>query len=446
MTQSSARRCPQCKTLVPSDQSYCHQCGSLVEVHANAPTVMSRTLSSMQMPPVPSDPYSDPTQIAPWRMSTVPSDPYSKPIQGAPVPSDPYSASTPVASSLAGVSQQPAANSSLPLQAALIPPLQRRAVRSLKRVGCALGITFVLLLALFSGVGYFLMHSISSQSTSGGGSNFDAIPTQSPMITTPLGETITYSSVIITLVNAQQASRFADDNSTTSGGALRLNIHENQAAPLDTGGSTTDPYYGYDKTFNLVLPGGKVIDYAGIKTSSGPTGKASQDNWLDFSVSTAIKVNQLTLRLGSTNEAQMDVPLVAHANLSIYQPQVAHLTTRVPYGDTFWTLTTASKQWSNGGKQAGQGQRFLVLAVSVDNPSSSDVNAFPPDYVRLQVGGNQLAEANDNLPTGFAAGTTGSKGLLAFLVPQDSTSFSLVLLGNGTAHASNQATLSFTLP
>jgi hypothetical protein len=118
----------------------------------------------------------------------------------------------------------------------------------------------------------------------------------------------------------------------------------------------------------------------------------------------------------------------------------------MPYGDTFWTLTTASKQWSNGGKQAGSGQRFLVLAVNVDNPSSSDVNAFPPDYVRLQVGGNQVAEANDSLPTGFAAGTTGSKGLVAFLVPQDSTSFSFVLLGNGTAHASSPAIIPFAIP
>jgi hypothetical protein len=118
----------------------------------------------------------------------------------------------------------------------------------------------------------------------------------------------------------------------------------------------------------------------------------------------------------------------------------------VPYGDTFWTLTTASKQWSNGGKQADKGQLFIVVAVNVDNPSSSDVNAFPPDYLRLQVGGNQIAEANDSIPTGFVAGTTGSKGLVAFLVPQNSTSFSLVLLGNGTAHASSQATIPFAIP
>jgi hypothetical protein len=219
-------------------------------------------------------------------------------------------------------------------------------------------------------------------------------------------------------------------------------VHESQSAPLDTGGSTTDPYYGYDKAFNLVLPGGKVIAPDYTKIAGGPTGKASQDNWFDFSVPLGVKVDQLTLRLGSTNEAQMDVPLTAHADLSAYQPKVVHLTTRVPYGDMFWTLTTASKQWSDGGKQAGKGQRFLVVAVNVENPSSSDVNAYPPDYVRLQVDGNQIAETNDSLPTGFAAGTTSSKGLVAFLVPQESTSFSLVLLGNGTA----QATIPFEIP
>src|SRR5205807_4300505 len=101
-------------------------------------------------------------------------------------------------------------------------------------------------------------------------SNADATPTQSPVITTPLGETITYSSVIITLVNAQQASRFADDNSTASIGALRLNIHESQSAPLDTGGGTTDPYYGYLKPFHLILPGGNIIDPEGSKIVTGP--------------------------------------------------------------------------------------------------------------------------------------------------------------------------------
>lgn len=406
MIQSFTRPCPRCGTSAPIDQQYCQHCGSPMEASANDPTVISREFSSSQMPPVPSDPYTGPTLLA----------------------------SSPV-----GVPQQPVSNYAPPLQPAYMPPSQKKAGRSL-------GIVIVLILVLLLGAaGYFLVHLIGSRSANVGGSNSDATPTQSPMMTTPLGETITYSSVIITLVNAQQTSSFADDNSTSSGGALRLNIHESQTAPLDTGGGTTDPYYGYDKAFNLLLPGGSVIAPNRTKIASGPTGKGSQDNWLDFSVSTGVKVNQLVLRIGDSNEAQMDVPLTANANLSAYQPKVIHFTTRVPYGDTFWTLTTASKQWSNGGKQAGSGQRFLVLAVNVDNPSSSDVNAFPPDYVRLQVGGNQIAEANDSLPTGFAAGTTGSKGLMAFLVPQDSTSFSFVLLGNGTAHASSPATIPFAI-
>ncbi len=413
MVQSSLWRCPHCGTPVPSEQRYCQRCGSLMEASTSAPTVISRTLPSSQGPSSPPDPYSAPTEVA---------------------------------FSPARVPQVPVSNYSPPLQAASLSPQPKKAGRGLKRARFGLGIAAVLILVLlFGAASYFLVHFIGSRSANAGASNPEATPTQAPIITTSLNETITYSSVIITLVNAQQASRFSDDNSTSAVGALRLNIRESQSAPLDTGGGTTDPYYGYGKPFNLVLPDGKVIGPDGTRLVSGPTGKASQVNWLDFSVSMGVKVSQLSLRIGDTNEAQMDVPLRTDADLSAYQPRIVHLTARVPYGDTFWTLTDAYKQWSDGGKQAGKGQRFLVLAVSVDNPSSSDVNAFPPDYLRLQVGGNQIAEANDNLPIGFAAGTTNSKGLVAFLVPQESTSFSLVLLGNGTAHASEQASIPFTI-
>lgn len=432
MAQASTRKCPHCGTSAAREQQYCHQCGSPIEASASAPTALSTTISSSQIPPTPLDPYLAPTVKAP----------YSAPTEKAPPRADPYAAPTEKAPPRAGASQQPVANYALPLAAAYMVSQNRSTRRGLRRVGCSLGIAAAVILVLLSGVGYFFLHAINSQSTSTASSNPDATPTQSPIITTPLNETVTYASVIIKLVSAQQANRFVDDNSTSSVGALRLNVHESQSAPLDTGGGTTDPYYGYDKAFNLILPGGKAIGPDSTKIVSGPTGKASQDNWLDFSVPTGIKVNQLTLRIGNNNEAQMDVPLSANARLSIYQPQVVHLTTRVPYGDMFWTLTTASKQWSDGGKQAGSGQRFIVLAVSVDNPSSSDVNAFPPDYIRLQVGGNQIAEANDSMPTEFAPGTTGSKGLVSFLVPPDSTSFSLVLLGNGTANA----TIPFNIP
>lgn len=381
MGQSFSWRCSRCATLVPNGQPYCPQCGQPL---GESTHLAQRAAFSQQIPP------------------------------GAPIPL-----------------------ASLPLQD------MRTGRRSFKRVGCLVGMGALILVLVLGSAGYLLARMAGARLANAGGSIPDATPTQSPIKTTLLGETITYSSVIITLVSAQQASRFADDNSTSSVGALRLNIHESQSAPLDTGGSRTDPYYGYDKPFHLLLPGGKLISSEGAKNASGPTGKATQDNWIDFSVPTTLPVNQLSLRIGDTNEAQMDVPLRANADLSAYQPQVVHPATRVAYGGMFWTLTTASKQWSDGGKQAGKGQRFLVVAVSVDNPSSSDVNGYPPDYLRLRVNGTLIAEANDNLPLGFAAGTSGSKGLVAFLVPEQSTSFVLVLLGNSSTQ---QATIPFTLP
>ena len=49
--------------------------------------------------------------------------------------------------------------------------------------------------------------------------------TQAPLTTTPINATVTYSSVDITILNAQQATSFADDRDTPAHGVVRLNLH-----------------------------------------------------------------------------------------------------------------------------------------------------------------------------------------------------------------------------
>ena len=104
-----------------------------------------------------------------------------------------------------------------------------------------------------------------------------------------------------------------------------------------------------------------------------------------------MNVNQLILRIGTDTEVQMDIALTGHADLSQYQPRQVSPNTRVAYGPMFWTLTTASIQLSDDGKQADKGMRFIVVTLKIENPSTQDLHTYPPDYVRLQAGGGTIA-------------------------------------------------------
>jgi hypothetical protein len=409
MVHSPTHSCSRCGSPVARGQQFCQNCGTPVDANANNPTISAFEGKTVLAPPPPPDSYVHRQLVAP-------------PVAYSPQTQQNFQQVPPHA--------QP----------------QKNASRGLfKRLGISLVLVVLLALVACSAAGYVGWKWITSQAAPGTTSadTQNNVP-QPPITTTPINETVTYSSVMITIVNAQQAARFADDSSTSSPGALRLNLDERQSVPLDTGGGNTDPYYGYTDNFTLLLPGGNSIAPLDTKIGSGPTGGGKQTNWIDFPVSTSIKVNQLTLRIGKNTEAQMDIPLTGHADLSAYQPKTISPNTHTRYGDMTWTLTEASAQLSNGGRQADKGMRYIVVAVSVDNPTSQDINAYSPDYVRLQVGGNQIAPETSTIAA-FPAGTTGTKGLAAFLVPQDSTSFALILLPNVLTGATNQASIPFQI-
>jgi len=302
----------------------------------------------------------------------------------------------------------------------------------------------LLLLLILGTAGYFVLKNVGSRSGSQG-SNSTA-STSSVVTTTPINATVTYASVNITIVNALQATKFADDTSTSAPGVVRLNIHAVQNGVNDTNeGSSIDAYYNYPSSFALILPGGSKVALVGYEDVNGPTKKGNQTTWIDFPVPTSVKVNQLVLQIGKDTEAQLDIPLTGQANLSQYQAKQVSPNGRVQYGGMFWTLTTATAKLSDGGAQADKGKHFIVLALKIDNPSSQGSNAYPPDYIRLQFGGTTISETNDTIPT-TTAGTSNLTGLVAFLVPQENTSFTLLLLPSDLNGATSQATIPFQFP
>ena len=181
-----------------------------------------------------------------------------------------------------------------------------------------MGVILLLLLLLLGGGGFFAFRFVTNRggNIANTGVKSEITTTQAPLTTTPINATVTYASVDITILNAQQATSFADDRDIPAHGVVRLNLHAVQNGADDTNsGSSIDPYYHYSTAFALILPGGRKVPPAGYKEVNGPTKKGNQTTWIDFPVPTSVKVNQLVLQIGKDTEAQLDIPLTGQANL-----------------------------------------------------------------------------------------------------------------------------------
>ena len=309
-----------------------------------------------------------------------------------------------------------------------------------------MGIILLLLLLLLGAGGFFALRFVTGRgsNTVNTGTNNEITPTQAPLITTPINTTVTYASVNITILNAQQATSFADDTGTPAQGVLRLNLHAVQS-DVNNVYFASAPAYAYGESFALLLPGGSKVALGSSKAISGPDRKGDQTTWIDFPASTGLKVDQMILQIGKDTEEQLQIPLTGHADLSQYQPKQSAPDLRVPFGSMFWTLKTATFKLSDSGTQVAKGMRFLVLTFSLDNPGTEGLNAFPPDFIRLQYGGTTIA-LEQAVIGDAAAGTTNTQGLVSFLVPQDTTAATFILLPGHTPGATNQAAIPFQIP
>ncbi|HLZ55783.1 MAG TPA: zinc ribbon domain-containing protein, partial [Ktedonosporobacter sp.] len=398
MTQSTTHSCASCGSTVPDTMRFCPNCGTPAGV-PQAP------------PPPPVDSYAQTQRVAPF--TAYPQQNNQPAYQSPPAQKD----------------YQP------PVQNVQPPPAYARPQKNSSRGMLKVAVIFLLLILVLGAAGYFAFHALSSRGGTAArtGTTSETTPTQAPLITTPINATVTYASVNITIINAQQATSFADDTGTPAQGVVRLNLHAVQSDVTNVN-FTSAPTYAYGESFALLLPGGNKVALGGYKDISGPAQKGDQTTWIDFPASTGLKVGQMTLQIGKDTEEQLQVPLTGHADLSQYQPKQSAPNLRVPFGGMFWTLKTATLKLSDSGTQVDKGMRFLVLTFSLDNPGTDGLNAFPPDYIRLQYGGTTIV-LDQAVIGDAAAGTTNIPGIVSFLVPQDTTAATFILLPGHTPGA-----------
>jgi hypothetical protein len=245
--------------------------------------------------------------------------------------------------------------------------------------------------------------------------------------------TITYSSVQITFTSIQQANEFSDDSFTTSYSSLskkknyvRINFSEEQQAERSS-------YYSYRSALRLLLPDKSVLTPLKTLEYSGPERGVKRTNWADFETRELLDLSQLTLRLGSADEAQMELPLKDGTDVSKYQPKKITLNKQFQYATLNWTLKGATQSYYFQGKQARTNKVYITVELRADNNSVSRLY-FYSDFVRLQAGETVAkteygSDLNDF--TVVEPDTTNHQGTATFLVPPSNSYTLQFLAGRG---------------
>ncbi len=264
--------------------------------------------------------------------------------------------------------------------------------------------------------------------------------------TTAIDATVTYANDAITVVDATLAKSFTDDTHAAADGMslLRLNFKEQTTDIAPTLGNG-----GNDNTMHLILPNGNPVNEVGAQESAVPPASTARTNWVDFEVPSTVNVSQLILRLGVGTEHQIDVPLKAHTDVSKYQARTITPNTAIKYAGLNWTLVSATWTLSAQGNQAGKDMSYVILSFKVENPTTDPayIDNGTKEAFRLKVADTSAAPTYSTFPSAIQPGETGITGTLGFLVAQDSTAFTLLMLvTQNTFTSTTQVATPFQIP
>jgi len=416
VSQMPGRSCPNCGAPITANQRFCTNCGAILEALSQPPSQYGN------QPPIQNYPQSWETpQYA--QQQQVP--PYMQQPQQQPQQS-------PIAEALGALGLL-----------FLLRRYRRGYVPRRQSSGCCgCLVLFVIFLLVFGLPTFFITsHSIPNFSKYlNSSNNVSVLTTQPPITTQQINQAVPYGGVDITIVSVQQSQAFLDDNNSGTKGMLRLNLKETSR----TGRGS----FFYADVARLILPDKSTVAPLNEQQLDSPGAGVTRTNWLDFPVPTSIQIGQLTFQLGKNTEAQVSVPLTGKADVTQYQPKTAQLNVSTHYEGLTWTIISATVSLSDDGKQADKGMHYVMVAMKMDNPTSSDFNAYWGDYIRLQAGGTTSApevdSTSDSFPLGIPAGSAGKTGSLTFLLPDSNTSYILILLAKpNLIPPINQATANF---
>lgn len=261
---------------------------------------------------------------------------------------------------------------------------------------------------------------------------------QSTIKTSKQNTAVTYAGMTVTVRSIQQAQNFLDDPQTANDGMVRLNLQEQN--------TTTVPIsWDYNASARLIVQGKPAIAPTYVKSKTSIAPGTTQTSVVDFAVPNGGNLSSMVFQLGSTHEAQMQIPLAGTATLSQYQPQTTKQNGTTTYFGLNWTLTGSTTSLSIPGQQASSGMEYLTLKLTVDSALAQEaISGSPFDYLNVKAGGQTAKLISTTVPVSFAAGATGKTGTATFLIPQNSTSCTLLFLSQDPG-GSGQASIDFKI-
>ena len=262
--------------------------------------------------------------------------------------------------------------------------------------------------------------------------------TQSQIKTTSINGTVTYAGIDITLLNVQQAQNFLNDPQSASNGMVRLNLQEQN----QTGTAIS---WDYQTVAHLLVQGQPALAPTYVQAKGSLAPNATQTSSIDFTVANGGALNKMTFQLGARGEASILIPLAGPSNLSQYQTKTSTQKATTSYFGLNWTLTNTVAGLSIPGQQATSGMEYLTLTLKVDNPLSQlAITGSPFDYLRVKAGTQTATPISTTLPVSFATGETGKTGTATFLIPQNNSTCSLILLSQDPG-GSGQTSVDFQI-
>lgn len=253
--------------------------------------------------------------------------------------------------------------------------------------------------------------------------------TSLPQITTlNVQRTISYADLNFTVLNAQYATSFADDDIHAGPAVVRLNMRVSNPNTF----SAAVVYYDIAR---LLIPKLQPVAPTNISLSTGPKPGSSETGWIDFPVAQNTQMKTLKLQLGSAalGEMLMTMPFSGAFNAGQYKDKVSpqSLTIYYNFGGSILTyhLESVDIRYSYQGRQCKAGQQFYVLNFSVDNGNGANISpGYGFDYVRLFVNGLNRPPVDNTLPYTFKAGATGVGGRVVYSEPAGLKSLQIAFL------------------
>ncbi len=255
-----------------------------------------------------------------------------------------------------------------------------------------------------------------------------------PMSVTTLNvqRTASYAGLAYTVINAQYATSFSDDNIQAGAAIVRLNM---QVANRSSD-SISVIYYDIVR---LLAPKLTPIIPTNVYLSIGPKPGTSETGWIDFSVPAGLQLPTLQLQLGSAplDETLVTIPFAGRFDGNRYKdrsvPQSLDINYYFPHDAPelfIYHLVGVDVRYAYKGTQVKAGQQYYVLNFRVDNPNADKVSpGLGFDYMRVSFNGGPIHPPVDNtLPYGFDAGAKGVSGRVVFIGPAGLKSLTLDFL------------------